>query len=86
MAMSRNPSVSSHSQVVRAAYMSHLEVSIVHNILLGVPCWPRGGVDQSKNLEIWVIGLFYTEEPSHPGQATWCVSHAYHPVIDWFLL
>lgn len=45
--------------------MSRLEVSNVHNILLGLPCWPRGGVRQSQNQEIWVVGLF-----GHKGAAS----------------
>lgn len=51
--------VSSHSQWCKwCVFISHVEVSNVHNTLLGLPCWPRGGVRQSKHQKIWVVVLF----------------------------
>lgn len=64
--------------------MSHLEVSNVHNILLGLPRWPRGGIDQAKNLEIWVVGLFCHWGTAPPWAGYPCLGHVYHPVKDRF--
>lgn len=63
MPVSRNPGVSLHSQwCTRCMWVSCLEVSIVHNALLGLSCWSLEGCT-SSDIRRSGFSIFTMEEP-----------------------